>query len=142
MPTKPTLSELLDQYQSEYTHSLKQKAYLKKQAQVQYAQYPQTPPLPQTPMPSQTTVTTPPDKHELNINQGVKDNLVKLLNNPDLKIITMIAHTKLSENLMPEYVYLITSGLVYKIPTDKYLQTLIPLTSKEFVLKNHDYSNI
>ena len=25
MPTKPTLSELLDQYQSEYTHSLKQK---------------------------------------------------------------------------------------------------------------------
>ena len=45
MPTKPTLSELLDQYQSEYTHSLKQKAYLKKQAQSQYAQYPQTPPL-------------------------------------------------------------------------------------------------
>lgn len=142
MPTTPTLSELLDQYQSEYTHSLKQKTHPKKQAQVQYAQYPQTPPLPQTPMPSQTTVTTPPDKHELNINQGVKDNLVKLLNNPDLKIITMIAHTKLSENLMPEYVYLITAGLVYKIPTDKYLQTLIPLTFKEFVLKNHDYSNI
>lgn len=139
MPTKPTLSELLDQYQSEYTHSLKQKAYLKKQAQSQYAQYPQTPP---TPMPFQTTTTSPPTKHELNINQGVKDNLVKLLNKPDLKIITMIAHTKLSENLMPEYVYLITTGLVYKIPTDKYLQTLIPLTSKEFVLKNHDYSNI
>ena len=138
MPTIPTLSELLKQYESEYTTSLKNKAYLKKQAQSQYAQGQ----YPQTPMPSQTTVTTPPDKHELNINQGVKDNLVKLLNNPDLKIITMIAHTKLSENLMPEYVYLITSGLVYKIPTDKYLQTLIPLTSKEFVLKNHDYSNI
>ena len=131
-------SELLKQYESEYTTSLKNKAYLKKQAQSQYAQGQ----YPQTSMPSQTTVTTPPDKHELNINQGVKNNLVKLLNKPDLKIITMIAHTKLSENLMPEYVYLITSGLVYKIPTDKYLQTLIPLTSKEFVLKNHDYSNI